>query len=219
VITVPKLAGGGAEGGRRWWGGSGFHRRRWQHGVLLAGVSEGSEEAARKLLRVDVVLLVPLTGVKRLCIGGSTARPSGGGTLSSPAAGDDVWVREHKIGWAGEHQWVVAMLQQRWIGARRRCGRLTTVTRGYGGGPARGGARERKRSWKCSRVKARRDAWVAPGGARGPEEGVVTQEQELAAARESWRLGRRRRDVERAGAASASRGSGGAGTRAARGTV
>jgi hypothetical protein len=30
-------------------------------------------------------------------------------------------------------------------------------------------------------VKARRDAWVAPGGARGPEEGVVMREQELAA--------------------------------------
>jgi hypothetical protein len=56
-----------------------------------------------------------------------------------------------------------------------------TATRGYGGGPARGGARERKRSWKYSRVKARRNAWVAPGGAQGPEEGVVTWEQELAA--------------------------------------
>jgi hypothetical protein len=30
-------------------------------------------------------------------------------------------------------------------------------------------------------VKARRDAWVAPGGAWGPEEGVVAREQELAA--------------------------------------
>jgi hypothetical protein len=48
-------------------------------------VSEGSEEAARKLLRVDVVLLVPLAGVKRLCIGRSTVRPSGGGALSSLA--------------------------------------------------------------------------------------------------------------------------------------
>jgi hypothetical protein len=52
---------------------------------MLAGVLEVSEEAARKLLRVDVVLLVPLAGLKRLCIGGSTARPSGGGALSSPA--------------------------------------------------------------------------------------------------------------------------------------
>jgi hypothetical protein len=87
------LVGGGAEGGRRRWGGSGFHRRRWRHGVLLAGVSEGSEEAARKLLRVDVVLLVPLAGVKRLCIGGSTARPSGGGALSSPALRETVFGR------------------------------------------------------------------------------------------------------------------------------
>jgi hypothetical protein len=58
-----------------------------------------------------------------------------------------------------------------------------TATRGYGGGPARGGARERKRSWKCSRVKARRNAWVAPGCGRGPEESVVVWEQELAAGR------------------------------------
>jgi hypothetical protein len=93
AITVPNLAGGGAEGGRRWWGGSGFHRRRWRHGVLLAWVSEGSEEAARKLLRVDVVLLVPLTGVKRLCIGGSTVRRSGGGALSSPALRETMFGR------------------------------------------------------------------------------------------------------------------------------
>jgi hypothetical protein len=87
------LAGGGAEGGRRRWGGSGFHRRRWWHGVLLAGVSEGNKEAARKLLRADVVLLVPLTGVKRLCISGSTARPSGGGALSSPALQETMFGR------------------------------------------------------------------------------------------------------------------------------
>jgi hypothetical protein len=30
-------------------------------------------------------------------------------------------------------------------------------------------------------VKARRNAWVAPGGARGPEEGRVARKQELAA--------------------------------------
>jgi hypothetical protein len=55
------------------------------------------------------------------------------------------------------------------------------VARGCGGGPTRGGARERKRSWECSRVKARRNAWVAPGGAWGPEEGGVARKQELAA--------------------------------------
>jgi hypothetical protein len=70
-----------------------FHRRRWWHGVLLSRVLEGSEEAATKLLRVDVVLLVPLTGVKRLCIGESTARPSGGRALSSPALRETMFGR------------------------------------------------------------------------------------------------------------------------------
>jgi hypothetical protein len=56
-------------------------------------VSEGSEEAARKLLQVDVVLLVLLAGVKWFCIGGSTARPSGGGALSSPALRETVFGR------------------------------------------------------------------------------------------------------------------------------
>jgi hypothetical protein len=41
------------------------------------------------------------------------------------------------------------------------------------------------------------------GGARGLEEDGVAREQELARRRESWRLGRRRCDVERAGVASA----------------
>jgi hypothetical protein len=47
-------------------------------GVPVAGVPEGGEEAAGKLLRDDVVLLVPLTGAEGLCSGESTARPSGG---------------------------------------------------------------------------------------------------------------------------------------------
>jgi hypothetical protein len=48
-------------------------------GVLVAGVPEGGEEAAGKLLRDDVVLLVPLAGAEGLCSGKSTVRPSGGG--------------------------------------------------------------------------------------------------------------------------------------------
>jgi hypothetical protein len=47
-------------------------------GVPVAGVPEGGEEAARKRLRNDVMLLVPLAGDKGLCSGESTARPSGG---------------------------------------------------------------------------------------------------------------------------------------------
>jgi hypothetical protein len=47
--------------------------------VPEAGVPEGGEEAVGKLLRDDVVLLVPLAGAERLCSGESTSRPSGGG--------------------------------------------------------------------------------------------------------------------------------------------
>jgi hypothetical protein len=60
-------------------GDSGFHRWRWRHGVLLAGVSEGGEGVARTLLWDDAVLLVPLVGVEGRCSVGSTVRPSGCG--------------------------------------------------------------------------------------------------------------------------------------------
>jgi hypothetical protein len=49
-------------------------------GVLLVRVPGGSRGVARELLRVSVVLLVHLAGVKQLCNGGATARPSGGRT-------------------------------------------------------------------------------------------------------------------------------------------
>jgi hypothetical protein len=45
----------------------------------VAGVPEGGEEAARKLLQDDVVLLVLLAEAEGLCGGESTVRPSGGG--------------------------------------------------------------------------------------------------------------------------------------------
>jgi hypothetical protein len=38
---------------------------------------EGGREVVKELLRVGVVLLVLLVGVKRPCTGGSTARPNG----------------------------------------------------------------------------------------------------------------------------------------------
>jgi hypothetical protein len=44
----------------------------------VAGVLEGGEEAAGKLLRNDVVLLVLLADAEGLCGGNSTVRPSGG---------------------------------------------------------------------------------------------------------------------------------------------
>jgi hypothetical protein len=61
--------------------GTEAHRRGGSDGevVLVAGVPEGGEEAAGKLLRGDVVLLVPLARAEGLCSGESTVRPSGGG--------------------------------------------------------------------------------------------------------------------------------------------
>jgi hypothetical protein len=48
-------------------------------GVPVARVLEGGEEAAWKLLRDDVVLMVPLAEAEGRCSVGSMVRPSGGG--------------------------------------------------------------------------------------------------------------------------------------------
>jgi hypothetical protein len=45
----------------------------------MARVLEGGEEAARKLLRDDVVLMVPLAKAEGRCSAGSMVRPSGSG--------------------------------------------------------------------------------------------------------------------------------------------
>jgi hypothetical protein len=47
-------------------------------GVLVAGVLENDGEVARKLLQVDVVLVVSSVRAKRWRTGGTTARPNGG---------------------------------------------------------------------------------------------------------------------------------------------
>jgi hypothetical protein len=54
-------------------------------GVPVAGVPEGGGEVARELPRDDVVLMVCLAGARMQWITGTTARPSGGGSSSSPA--------------------------------------------------------------------------------------------------------------------------------------
>jgi hypothetical protein len=54
-------------------------------GVPVAGGQEGSGEVVRELPRDDVVLTVCLARAKRRWIDGTTARPSGGGSSSSPA--------------------------------------------------------------------------------------------------------------------------------------
>jgi hypothetical protein len=54
-------------------------------GVPVTGVLEGGRKVARELPRDNVVLMVCLAGAKRWWIDGTTARPSGGGSSSSPA--------------------------------------------------------------------------------------------------------------------------------------
>jgi hypothetical protein len=51
---------------------------------------------------------------------------------------------ENKIGQACELQWVAVVLLEHWIRGEKRQRRLSTVSRGYGGAPARCGARERE---------------------------------------------------------------------------
>jgi hypothetical protein len=51
----------------------------------VAGGQEGGGEVVRELPHDDVVLMVCLAKAKRRWIDGMTARPSGGGSSSSPA--------------------------------------------------------------------------------------------------------------------------------------
>jgi hypothetical protein len=53
-------------------------------GVPVAGGQEGGGEVARQLPRDDVVLVVCLARARRQWIDGMTAKPSGGGSSSSP---------------------------------------------------------------------------------------------------------------------------------------
>jgi hypothetical protein len=65
--------------------GAGGGASRGGDGVLVAGEQESGGEVARKLPLDDMVLMVCLAGVERQWIVGTTARPSGGGSSSSPA--------------------------------------------------------------------------------------------------------------------------------------
>jgi hypothetical protein len=65
---------GGSTGNR-----AGVVRSRGGRGVPAAGVQEGGEKVARKLPRVDVVLVVSSVRAKRGRSGGTMARLSGSG--------------------------------------------------------------------------------------------------------------------------------------------
>jgi hypothetical protein len=64
--------------------GAGGGAPRDVDGVPVAGGLESGREVARKLPRDDVVLMVCLARANRQWIAGTTARPSGGGSSSSP---------------------------------------------------------------------------------------------------------------------------------------
>jgi hypothetical protein len=101
-------------------------------GVPAAGVQGGDGKAARKLLRVDVVLVVSSVRAKRgRCIG-MTVRPSGGG-------GEDR--RRGVLGGVSARGWRRASL-----GASVGC-------RSCGGGPATVVERRRRRGAKYGRVR------------------------------------------------------------------
>jgi hypothetical protein len=74
----------GVEEGKCGDGGStenraGAARSRGGGGVPAARVQEGGDEVARKLPRIDVVLVVSLVRAKKGRSGGTTATPNGGG--------------------------------------------------------------------------------------------------------------------------------------------
>jgi hypothetical protein len=160
---------------------------------------------ARQLPLDDVVLVCAWPGLR----GDGAVGRRRGRVAAEPRAhrrgGPIDLVRESEIGRACEHQWVATVLLEHWIGGGERRRRLSTVSRSSGGAPARCGARGREKQRKCKGVMARVSSWGAPGRALGPEEGTGAWKQLLASRRHAWRLGRRRRDVEEQGEASAGR--------------
>jgi hypothetical protein len=75
----------GTEAAYRRWTGAGGGALRDVDGVPVAEGQESGGEVARELLRDVVVLMVCLARAKRWWIDRTTARPSGGGSSSSPA--------------------------------------------------------------------------------------------------------------------------------------
>jgi hypothetical protein len=67
-------------------------------------VPECDVEVARKLLRVDVVVVVSSVRAKKRRSGGTTARPSGGTTVR-PSGGDGRAHRRRGSGCVGAREW------------------------------------------------------------------------------------------------------------------
>jgi hypothetical protein len=116
----------------------------------VAGVPEGGEEAAGKLLRNDLCCWCPWRGL-RGSIAVSRRRGRAGAELElAGTVEDDARVQESEIGWVNELQGVAAVLLEHWIMGGRRRGRLTTAAKGCGGTPARNYARGEEMPWRRS---------------------------------------------------------------------
>jgi hypothetical protein len=94
----PVLGKRGAEAVYRRRTGAGGGAPRGGDGVPMAGGQESGGEVARQLPRDDMVLVVCLAGAERRRSGRTMARPSGGGSSSSPAR----WSGRSS---AGEQNW------------------------------------------------------------------------------------------------------------------
>jgi hypothetical protein len=119
--------------------------------------------------------VVCLARAERRRSGGTTARPSGGGTRAHCRGGYVDLVQESEIGQVCEHQWVAAVLLKHWIKGGRRRRRLSTASRRYGGAPARRRAREEggEAEWAC--MSARVSPWEARGCASSRRGGMVSE--------------------------------------------
>jgi hypothetical protein len=101
-------------------------------GVLRARAMEGGEGGAGSLQGDVVVLLVPLVGVERSCIGGSMGGRAAEEEGARRRCGPAVLVEETGIGSLGELWWVTAVLLVLWIGDGERRWGLPTVSRSRG---------------------------------------------------------------------------------------
>jgi hypothetical protein len=150
-------------------------------GVLQAWATEGGGGGAGSLQGVDVVLMVLLIGAERACISGSTGGRAAAEERGSPALRPVILVEELAIGLLSELQWLVGMLFALRIGRGKQLWRLTTVSRGRGGGLVSNGDRGSENWIEKKRANAKACTRGAREGARRPEEDVPGERRRRAA--------------------------------------
>jgi hypothetical protein len=137
-------------------------------GVPRARATEGGEGGVGSLQEDDVVLMMPLVGVERLCTGRSAGGRAAVEERARRRCGPAVLVEETGIGSLGELQWVTAMLLLHWIGDSGTAVGLLTVTRDGGGDRVTGDDRSRRDQVNCACANVRARVLRALGGARDP---------------------------------------------------